>query len=349
MNISFIQPETFGGSDFPESVWDQAFVSESGPTYANGPQARGKRIVTFELDANGNRLSGPTSFVEYVGTGRATVVGLTAGPDGLYFTDLYRDQGAISPIDPGARVLRVRYVDPFVDGDFTDDGVYDCADVDALVAEIAAGSNNSFFDLNGDQSVDAADLDAWLAEAGAANLPSGNAYLVGDANLDGSVDVSDFNAWNMHKFTAAPAWCSGDFNADGLVDVSDFNSWNMHKFTTADLAATAVVVTSSVLSESARQPLRQLPRTGTELEMAGDLAGEATISSEPSSYPTATVHTLADRLRGELPASGVARREFFARLRPAHVEQTMQSPAEAMTVRFELVRGGRWNREIELG
>ena len=37
-----------------------------------------------------------------------------------------------------------------VDGDFNDDGVYDCADIDALVAEIAAGTNVGSFDLNAD-------------------------------------------------------------------------------------------------------------------------------------------------------------------------------------------------------
>ena len=119
-----------------------------------------------------------------------------------------------------------------VDGDFDDDGDYDCADVDALVAEIVAGSNTGVFDLNADGSVNGTDLTDWLAEAGAANgLPGGAAYPQGDANLDGSVDVTDFNVWNSSKFTNTAAWCSGDFNADGVVDVGDFNIWNSNKFT----------------------------------------------------------------------------------------------------------------------
>ena len=122
-------------------------------------------------------------------------------------------------------------------GDFDGDGDYSCADVDALVAEIAAGSNASTFDLTGDGFVTAADLTAWLAEAGAAELASGNPYLAGDANLDGSVDVGDFNIWNSNKFTGIAAWCSGDFNADGSVDVGDFNIWNSNKFQSSDTAA----------------------------------------------------------------------------------------------------------------
>ena len=110
VNLAFVQPETFGGSGFPPEKMDHAFVSESGPTYASGVQLLGKRISEFVLDLDGNRSSGPSPLIEYNGTGKATVVGLAAGPDGLYFTDLYKDLAAVTPVDRGARVLRVRYV-----------------------------------------------------------------------------------------------------------------------------------------------------------------------------------------------------------------------------------------------
>jgi glucose/arabinose dehydrogenase len=109
VSLEFVEPGRFGGSGFPAEAMGNAFVTESGPTWASGPQVRGKRIVEFGIASNGELLSGPEALVEYSGTGKATAVGLAAGADGLYFTDLYKDTGFVSPIDRGANVLRVRY------------------------------------------------------------------------------------------------------------------------------------------------------------------------------------------------------------------------------------------------
>ncbi len=110
VNLIFLQASNFGTAGFPSSKLGHAYVSESGPTYATGPQTLGKRISEFVLDGSGNVVSGPTTLVEYTGAGKATVVGLAAGPDGLYFTELYKDLDYTGPTDPGARVMRVRYV-----------------------------------------------------------------------------------------------------------------------------------------------------------------------------------------------------------------------------------------------
>ncbi len=125
-------------------------------------------------------------------------------------------------------------------GDFDNNGLFNCDDVNGLVAVIAAGTNDIQFDLTSDALVNTVDLSAWLSLAGAENLSSGNAYLPGDANLDGSVDGSDFGEWNADKFTALAEWCSGDFNADGQIDGSDFNIWNANKFTSSGLRTAAV-------------------------------------------------------------------------------------------------------------
>jgi hypothetical protein len=128
---------------------------------------------------------------------------------------------------------------PVPPGDFNADGLFNCADVDSLVGVIAAGTNDPGFDLTGDSYVDTNDLTQWLVNAGSVNLPSGSAYLPGDANLNGDVDGSDFGIWNSNKFTSIAAWCSGDFTANGIVDGFDFGIWNTHKFTSS--ATTSVV------------------------------------------------------------------------------------------------------------
>ena len=110
VNVTFIQPSTFAGSGFPAEKMDHAFVAESGPTYATGPVVNGKRITEFVLHPDGTWLSGPTPFVEYGGVGKATVIALTPGPDGLYFSDFYKDTDYLSPTDRGSNILRVTFL-----------------------------------------------------------------------------------------------------------------------------------------------------------------------------------------------------------------------------------------------
>lgn len=106
VNITFVQKETFDGSAFPAEKQDHAFVSESGPTWVPGQTPDGKRIREFVFDGAGKVVS-TQPFVEYNGTGYATVAALTAGPDGLYFSDLFPEEG--SPIGHSANVYRISY------------------------------------------------------------------------------------------------------------------------------------------------------------------------------------------------------------------------------------------------
>jgi glucose/arabinose dehydrogenase len=108
VNVAFVEENNFHLSGFPEDKADHAYVSESGPTFASGPQPRGKRIVEFEIEPGGGLLAGPTTLVEYNGTGRSTVAALAAGPNGLYFSELYAENSP-DPTTPEAKIYRVRF------------------------------------------------------------------------------------------------------------------------------------------------------------------------------------------------------------------------------------------------
>lgn len=197
VNMTFVQPETFAGSLFPEAKMDRLFVSESGPTYATGPQANGKRIVEFVLDSNGDRISGPTTLVEYVGTGQSSVVGLAAGPDGLYFTELYEDSGDNGPTAVGARIYRVRYINP-LKGDYNIDG-----------------------------QVDQNDYEVWGGSFGS------NLLLAADGNANGMVDAGDYAVWRDNLGAGLAAATSSSTlesvaeavaDDDGIGGEADLNS-----------------------------------------------------------------------------------------------------------------------------
>ena len=164
VNITFVQEETFHGSQLPFDMRDHAFVSQSGVTYATGPQSTGKRLTEFELDENGDLVSGPDSLLEYVGTGKFTVAALAAGPDGLYFSTLYEDSGITGPTAIGAKIYRVRYNNP-LPGDYDIDGDVDMDDYDTWVSTF----NSTLLlgaDGNGNGIVDAADFTIWRDNLG---------------------------------------------------------------------------------------------------------------------------------------------------------------------------------------
>jgi glucose/arabinose dehydrogenase len=113
VGVSFVEPQVFSGSGFPSSKWNSAFVTLTGPTWGTGPQtnlnaSNGKRIQEFVLGASG-QVTTQRWFLTYVGAGKATCAALAAGPDGLYFSDLYKDRDYQYAIDPGSKVWVVKY------------------------------------------------------------------------------------------------------------------------------------------------------------------------------------------------------------------------------------------------
>ena len=239
ISIDGITDVDFFSFEVPADAVVDIAINPLGPTYLESEQTgdpdtqvpyetasfNNLSVQLFDVDGTSQLASNNSS-----GLGESEVLdGIEVGP-GTYFI---RVEGELDDVQFYDVVVAAEFEEIVASGDFNGDGIYDCADIDSLVAEIASGNGDVSFDITGDGIVDSDDLDQWLVEGGAAN-GFGGAFLVGDANLDGVVDISDFNIWNGSRLTNTPAWCSGDFNADGVVDVSDFNLWNGNQFQSSD-------------------------------------------------------------------------------------------------------------------
>ena len=95
-------------TSFPSVYHGQLFAGLSGPTYQQGYSLLGKKIQRFGLDDGGNVVS-DSLFLDYVGAGQATVIGVASGPDGLYFTDLYGENGFDALGQTQGNVYRIRW------------------------------------------------------------------------------------------------------------------------------------------------------------------------------------------------------------------------------------------------
>jgi hypothetical protein len=95
-----------GMSGYPTDSVGTMYVGLSGSTYAKGPDDISKRIVQFRIGANGSKQS-VDNFVTYTGTGYSTPIGLAFGSDGLYFTDIYGEQGFVGVAQTRGNIYKV--------------------------------------------------------------------------------------------------------------------------------------------------------------------------------------------------------------------------------------------------
>jgi hypothetical protein len=123
--------------------------------------------------------------------------------------------------------------------DFNGNGACDIDDIDALMNEVAAGSNDGSFDLTGDGSVNDLDRDQWLADAGPRNDFSGS-FLVGDANLDGAVGAADLNALALTWQSDNNNWSNGNFSGGG-TNAIDLNAMALNWQDSVPLAGAEAV------------------------------------------------------------------------------------------------------------
>ncbi len=103
-----------------------------------------------------------------------------------------------------------------LEGDFDQDGTLGVDDVNLLSAEIAAGTNNSEFDLDNDAVVGQSDLTVWVKQL--------RETWIGDANLDGQFETSDLVLVlqsGKYESDSAAGWQEGDWNADLRFNTGD--------------------------------------------------------------------------------------------------------------------------------
>ncbi|MCA9200392.1 MAG: hypothetical protein KDA87_22785 [Planctomycetales bacterium] len=108
---------------------------------------------------------------------------------------------------------------PYLECDFDGDGTLGVGDIHLLLAQISSGDGTARFDINNDQSVDAADIVLFVTSEDKLNT------WIGDANLDGEFNSEDFvPVFQAGLFeTGRPAqWEHGDWNGDGRFDSGDF-------------------------------------------------------------------------------------------------------------------------------
>jgi hypothetical protein len=86
-----------GSSGFPASSTGSLYVALSGDTYMKGQDPVSKRIQRFTLNPDGSNAGLPQDVVVYKGQGYGTPIGMAFGPQGLYFTDIYGENGFVAP------------------------------------------------------------------------------------------------------------------------------------------------------------------------------------------------------------------------------------------------------------
>ncbi len=101
-------------------------------------------------------------------------------------------------------------------GDFNDTDTLDVNDIDQLIAERNAGTNNPIFDLTGDGLVNQDDVSFWVTDPSMAHTG------FGDVTLDRRVNSSDAAILGGNFGTLVGAtWGMGDFTGEGQVNSSD--------------------------------------------------------------------------------------------------------------------------------
>jgi hypothetical protein len=137
-----------------------------------------------------------------------------------YYSNFLSQQLTLAPDDPivatatpsGPRATSEFSNPAYGQGDTNQDGAITAADIDVLYDQFG-GSSNPLYDLDGDGTVNQADVDRLV------RVILRTEY--GDLDLDRDIDLTDFGVLKDH-FGQPGGWAIGDLNGNDTVDLSDF-------------------------------------------------------------------------------------------------------------------------------
>lgn len=199
VDIAFVEQNIFANSGFPAEYAGRAYITQSGGTWASGPGSILEKVVTeFTLAADGTRIAGPRPIAIYNGFGKSSASAIAAGPDGIYFADLYAEAAFDNPTARGSSIIKLSYVAP---EDCNANGISD-------PIEIASGA---LVDCNGNTIPDVCEVQTGLSSDCDANG-------VPDECQTTVAEVSDFN-------TGAGTWSlNGSILTGGAVRLAAFGA-----------------------------------------------------------------------------------------------------------------------------
>ena len=169
------------------------------------------KLASASPDAFDYRVNGDTDIINVYFRNANNAGGVDG--NGLYFDDLYINSSAEDLTDPLAST------GPLL-GDFTGDGVVDCADLDGYVGNIGAAATGELAALDFDNSgtLETTDADSVIGTLVVAGGIAGT--FPGDLNCDGTVNVlGDAFPLVASLNSAVTTYAQGDLNFDGFVNV----------------------------------------------------------------------------------------------------------------------------------
>jgi len=207
--VSPVGMDFLENTNFPSAYHNQLFVGRSGGTYQPGYSSDGKKIQRFALDDTGTVVS-ETVFLDYAGFGWETVIGLAFGPDGLYFTDLYGENGFDEFGQTHANIYRIRWTgaDSSAGGTLFADDFNDGA-LDPFNWKLGANAGNQSGVVNAALELRSTGVESgWVITTNAYSARNTTASVkVTQPNNDGDLGISPaFNLASTNGIFDQPNW-----------------------------------------------------------------------------------------------------------------------------------------------